>query len=74
MGWNGVARTGDAPAKHKLVAVHIAARISAEAAAAEMLTSGTVKDLVVGSGPSFVERGSRSLKGVEGEWRLFAAT
>jgi class 3 adenylate cyclase len=56
------------------IAVHIAARISAEAAAGEVLTSGTVKDLVVGSGLSFVERGSRVLKGVEGEWRLFAAT
>ena len=36
--------------------------------------SGTVKDLVVGSGLSFLERGSRVLKGVEGECRLFAAT
>ena len=40
----------------------------------EVLTSSTVKDLVVGSGLSFLERGSRVLKGVEGEWRLFAAT
>jgi hypothetical protein len=39
-----------------------------------VLTSSTVKDLVVGSGLSFLERGSRVLKGVEGEWRLFAAT
>lgn len=54
------------------IAVHIAARISSEAGASEVLTSSTVKDLVVGSGLSFLERGS--LKGVEGEWRLFAAT
>ena len=56
------------------IAVHIAARISSEAGAGEVLTSGTVKDLVVGSGLSFLERGSRVLKGVEGEWRLFAAS
>ena len=56
------------------IAVHIAARISSEAGASEVLTSSTVKDLVVGSGLSFLERGSRVLKGVEGEWRLFAAT
>ena len=55
------------------IAVHIAARISSEAEASEVLTSSTVKDLVVGSGLTFLERGSRVLKGVEGEWRLFAA-
>ena len=37
-------------------------------------SASTVKDLVVGSGLSFLERGSRVLKGVGGEWRLFAAT
>jgi class 3 adenylate cyclase len=56
------------------IAVHIAARISSEAEASEVLTSSTVKDLVVGSGLSFLERRSCVLKGVEGEWRLFAAT
>jgi pimeloyl-ACP methyl ester carboxylesterase len=55
------------------IAVHIGARISAAAAPGEVLTSGTVKDLVVGSGLSFRDRGSRVLKGVEGEWRLFEA-
>jgi class 3 adenylate cyclase len=56
------------------IAVHIGARISAEAGPSEVLTSSTVKDLVVGSGLTFLDRGSRVLKGVEGEWRLFAAT
>jgi hypothetical protein len=37
-----------------------------------VLVSGTVKDLVVGSGIDFVERGARVLKGIPGEWRLFA--
>jgi class 3 adenylate cyclase len=55
------------------IAVHIGARIAAEAGAGEVLTSSTVKDLVVGSGLSFQDRGSRTLKGVDGEWRLFAA-
>ena len=53
--------------------MHIGARIAAEAGAGEVLVSSTVKDLVVGSGLSFQDRGSRALKGVEGEWRLFAA-
>ena len=44
------------------IAVHIAARISSEAGAGEVLTSSTVKDLVVGSGLGFLERGSRVLK------------
>jgi class 3 adenylate cyclase len=55
------------------IAVHIGARIAAEAGAGEVLASSTVKDLVVGSGLSFKDRGSRALKGVDGEWRLFAA-
>ncbi len=54
------------------IAVHIGARIGAEAAPREVLVSGTVKDLVVGSGIDFVERGARVLKGIPGEWRLFA--
>jgi class 3 adenylate cyclase len=44
----------------------------AKAQAGEVLVSSTVKDLVVGSGISFEERGSHELKGVPGEWRLFA--
>jgi class 3 adenylate cyclase len=55
------------------IAVHIGARIAGEAAPGEVLASSTVRDLVVGSGLTFRDRGSRALKGVEGEWRLFAA-
>jgi class 3 adenylate cyclase len=55
------------------IAVHIGARIAGEAAPGEVLTSSTVRDLVVGSGLTFRDRGGRVLKGVEGEWRLFAA-
>jgi class 3 adenylate cyclase len=55
------------------LAVHVAARVSALAAPDEVLVSSTVRDLVVGSGIRFVERGSRVLKGVPGRWRLYAA-
>ena len=55
------------------VAVHIGARIAAEAAAGEVLVSSTVRDLVAGSGIELVDRGLFRLKGVEGERRLFAA-
>ncbi len=53
------------------LAVHIGARISALAAASEVLVSSTVKDLVAGSGLEFDDRGSHELKGVPGEWRIF---
>ena len=53
------------------LAVHIGARVMGEAGPGEVLVSSTVKDLVVGSGIEFEERGSRELKGVPGEWRLF---
>jgi len=55
------------------MAVNIGARVAALAGAGEVLVSGTVKDLVVGSGIEFTERGAHQLKGVPGEWRLFAA-
>jgi pimeloyl-ACP methyl ester carboxylesterase len=55
------------------IAVHIVAQIGALAAPGEVLVSSTVKDLVAGSGISFAERGARRLKGVDDEWRLFAA-
>jgi hypothetical protein len=45
---------------------------SPPAGADEVVVSSTVKDLVVGSGISFSDRGTRELKGVPGEWRLFA--
>ncbi|HYO46461.1 MAG TPA: adenylate/guanylate cyclase domain-containing protein [Gemmatimonadota bacterium] len=54
------------------IAVHIAARVLAEAAPGEVLVSRTVKDLVAGSGLTFEDRGERELKGLEGDWRLFA--
>jgi class 3 adenylate cyclase len=55
------------------LAVHIGARVCALAAAGEVLVSSTVKDLVLGSDIPFEDRGMHSLKGVEGEWHLFAA-
>lgn len=56
------------------VAVHTGARIMAEASPSEVLASGTIKDLVAGSGLTFADRGEHVLKGVPGNWRLFAAT
>jgi class 3 adenylate cyclase len=56
------------------IAVSIGARVAARAAAGEVLVSQTVKDLVAGSGIAFAERGSAELKGVPGEWRLYAVT
>ena len=55
------------------IAVHIAARIADLAAAGEVLVSGTTKELVAGSGLRFAERGTRRLKGISDEWRVFAA-
>jgi class 3 adenylate cyclase len=54
------------------IAVHIGARVAAIAGAGEVFVSSTVKDLVAGSGLRFGDRGSHSLKGVPGEWRIFA--
>jgi pimeloyl-ACP methyl ester carboxylesterase len=56
------------------IAVHIGARVSALARPGEVLVSNTVKDLVAGSGLAFEERGAQTLKGVPGEWRLYAVT
>jgi pimeloyl-ACP methyl ester carboxylesterase len=55
------------------IAVHIAARVAATAETDEVMVSSTVKDLVAGSGLEFADRGSHMLKGLPGEWRLFAA-
>jgi class 3 adenylate cyclase len=55
------------------IAVHTGARIAAEARACELLVSGIVRDLAAGSGIEFEDRGVRQLKGVPGEWQLFAA-
>jgi class 3 adenylate cyclase len=54
------------------IAVHIGARVGAIAQGGEVLVSGTVKDLVVGSGIAFEDRGEQELKGVPGPWRLWA--
>ena len=54
------------------IAVHIGARVAAKAAAGEVLVSRTVVDLVVGSTLEFDDRGSHALKGVPGEWQLYA--
>jgi class 3 adenylate cyclase len=54
------------------IAVHIAARVLALANAGDVLVSSTVKDLVVGSGLDFGDRGTHELRGVPGEWRLYA--
>jgi class 3 adenylate cyclase len=55
------------------LAVNIGARVGALAEPGEVLVSQTVKDLVVGSGIEFEDRGTHSLKGVPGEWRLYAS-
>jgi predicted ATPase/class 3 adenylate cyclase len=52
--------------------VHIAARVCSAAGSGEVLVSGTVRDLVAGSGLRFEDRGRHQLKGVPGEWHLFA--
>jgi class 3 adenylate cyclase len=54
------------------LAVHIGARVVDKAGPGEILVSGTVKDLVAGSELSFDDRGTHALKGVPGDWRLFA--
>jgi class 3 adenylate cyclase len=56
------------------MAVHIGARVAAQAGAGEVLVSQTVRDLVVGSGIEFEARGTATLKGVPGEWTLYAVT
>jgi class 3 adenylate cyclase len=53
------------------MAVHIGSRVSSEAQPREVLVSGTVKDLVVGSGLAFEDAGEHELKGVPGTWRLY---
>jgi class 3 adenylate cyclase len=54
------------------LAVNIGARVASHAGPGEVLVSQTVKDLVAGSGLAFEDRGSTELKGVPGEWRLYA--
>ena len=54
------------------IGVHIGARVSALAGPNDVLVSSTLRDLVIGSGLEFEDRGAHALKGVPGEWRLFA--
>lgn len=54
------------------IGVHIGARVGALAGANEVLVSSTLRDLVIGSGLEFTDRGPDQPKGVPGEWRLFA--
>jgi pimeloyl-ACP methyl ester carboxylesterase len=54
------------------IAVHIGSRVANQAGPGEVLVSNTVKDLVAGSGIRFEDRGAHTLKGVPGEWRIFA--
>ena len=54
------------------IAVHIGARVGALAGPNDVLVPSTLRDLVIGSGLEFEERGAHELKGVPGEWHLFA--
>jgi class 3 adenylate cyclase len=54
------------------IAVHIGARVASLAGPGEVLVSSTVKDPVAGSGLSFGDRGNKTLKGVPGEWHIYA--
>ena len=56
------------------IAVHIASRITALASGGELLVSRTVKDLVIGSGTAFEDRGMHTLKGVPDQWHLYIVT
>jgi class 3 adenylate cyclase len=56
------------------IAVHTGARVAGKAGADEVLVSSTVRDLVAGSGITFSERGVHELKGLPGQWQLFAVS
>lgn len=56
------------------IAVHLAARVMAAAGPNEILTSGTVRDLVIGSNVTVEDRGTHALKGIKDSWQLFAIT
>lgn len=56
------------------IAVHLAARVLSFADPNEVLVSGTVRDLLLGSDVIFEDRGRHQLKGIEGDWQLFAVT
>ena len=54
------------------LAVHVGARVAAQASSGEVLVSNTVQDLIAGSGIELVDRGLFALKGLDGERRLYA--
>ena len=54
------------------IAVHLGARVMAQAGPGEVFVSGTVRDLVAGSGIQFINRGKHILKGIPGEWELYS--
>jgi class 3 adenylate cyclase len=54
------------------IAVHTGARVASQAQPGEVLVTGTVKDLVAGSDLAFTDRGNHQLKGIPGQWRLYA--
>jgi class 3 adenylate cyclase len=56
------------------IAVHVGARVANVAEPGEVLVSSTVRDLVAGSGITFVDRGAHQLKGLSEEWRLFGVS
>ena len=56
------------------IAVHLASRVLSLAQRGEVLVSGTVADLVIGSGIGFEHRGDEMLKGIPGVWKLFKVT
>jgi class 3 adenylate cyclase len=56
------------------MAVHVGARVASSAQPGEVLVTGTVRDMVSGSGIRLEDRGTYTLKGVPGEWQLFAVT
>ena len=56
------------------VSVHVGARVSGRAGPGEVLVTGTVKDLVAGSGIAFESRGEQELKGVPGTWSIYAVS
>jgi class 3 adenylate cyclase len=56
------------------IAVHVGARVCARAEAGEVWVSGTVRELAAGADLRFQDRGVHSLKGIPGDWRLFAVT
>jgi class 3 adenylate cyclase len=56
------------------IAVNLAARVEQKAADGELWTSSTVRDMMLGGGTSFTERGEHELKGIDGSWKLFAVS